>query len=408
MASVFDSLGTATADHRKYLQKNINIRKYLRNHKGSVSKSHKARLVKLMKENHAKGNPTDAFTGANLVDVERSARGDARTKYGPAWQSIGDSLRGQQTALANLPTYFDRRRADLTTLASNQAAAAQAIRDRLAQEQQSIHDQTQGFRDRVAAEAQGNPLMAQANQAAQDSAASRQASSAAQGANIAAIGSLSGQTYKGLADNTQKEQAERVGVLDDKIASLKQQRDDLSKGIGEYFTGRKDQIISGMADNQVKMASVQATAASNAAKNNIAEGNLNERKRHNKAQEGISQQNADTALIRAKKTRKTAAGGYKPMTAKQNSDTVDAIKTAKEAVAMVYNSMGGGALTKQQWQAVRMSAAKQAGGTKANSLIMDAAINWMLAEKNKTKMSHDIVAKLHEIGFKFRGTVLPY
>jgi hypothetical protein len=396
MATVFDELGQISP---KFGEQNKRISKYLKNHKGKVSKEHHKKLVAKMKANHNAADPVDPSTGAKIRDVNREARGATQSKYSTAWKNLQDQTSGQENALGKLPDYYDQRFDHMTTLGVRQANAAAAIQQGLAQQQAASEKQTQGFRDTIAAEAGANPLMASSNQAAQDSSAARTASAASQGANIAAIGNLSAQETAGQAQNIRKEQGERTEEYKGRIAKLKTDAGELAKEIGGDFIAQKSSILSGIGDRQVKAAAVAASAADKAADNALDKGKLNETKRHNKAGEKIGETNAETGRIRANKSGTGTAS--KPMKPSVNNGKIGSIIAAKNTY-LEYSNLG--------YKGSQL-AAKVTEKAKVNPSSTQAKVAHFIAfppadPAKRKKMRSDLVKLLHSEGYTIKGTDL--
>ena len=285
---------------QKLIQQNRNIRKYLRNHKGKVSKSHKARLLKLRSANHAKLFPTDPDTGQSVLAQDKAAQSAARTKYGSS-RAAYNSLEGvYNTQLANLDPYFNQYRTHLNNLASSAIQQAQAQQQAIMDQQAQANQQTQAGTDAIVQNAGNNPAAAAALQAGNDAAAGRNAL-AQNAANAAAErGQIRAAQFNAQSANTGLAQNETRTQINSNMKKLIDDRNALDQQIGDYFQSIKDSNKAAFLDNQLKVqaaklagAKFKVDVADKAADNARADAALAEKTANDQTRNAISQQNAD-------------------------------------------------------------------------------------------------------------------
>lgn len=255
----FSTLGFQ--QNQKLIQQNRNIRKYLKNHKGKISGSHKKRLLKLRSANHAKLFPTDPDTGQSVIAQDRAAQQAARTKYGSS-RAAYNSLEGvYNTQLANLDPYFNQYRTHLNNLASSAIQQAQAQQQAIMDQQAQANQQTQAGTDAIVQNAGNNPAAAAALQAGNDAAAGRNAL-AQNAANAAAErGQIRAAQFNAQSANTGLAQNETRTQINSNMKKLLDDRNALDQQIGDYFQQIKDSNKAAFLDNQLKVQAAKLAGA---------------------------------------------------------------------------------------------------------------------------------------------------
>lgn len=321
------------------LNQNIRIRKYLRNHKGSVTKQHKASLKKKMAANTARRNPTDPTTGLPVADLTRTAQQASRTKYGSTRQMAVDAIDVTKAQIANVDPYFSQYANHLNSLGqeaiNNSAIQQQQILDTQAQAQQ----QGQAGQNAITQQAQGNPQAQQATQAQADAAAGRQQLAQTSANAVAERGQIRGDMFKAQSANTGLAGAETKARLGQALTKKQADLSNLDQIIGDYFNGNLDQQKSAFLDNRLKQAALdlqgkklKLDAADKSADNARADAALQQKTANDAARTGIAQQNADTAASNAAKKGSGGASNVTPAKATSN-----------------HNTYTGGRATARQW-----------------------------------------------------------
>lgn len=255
---------------------------------GKLSDKTRARLRKENKKLKAYMNPTDPVTGMPLKDLERSARQEAKNKYGGAIEEYGGMVRGQEQRTADIAPWYDQWRTHLTTIGQSQfQAGAQQAADMITQagklQNQDVAQQAQ-LANRAAGNAQAEPAL----QAARDASAGRAALAQGNAASVQERGKIRQGMQESFAGNSRLEQSRQQAISQGKTEELKKKKLGLEQDAASYFHERLD---------AGRQSAIEAQTQQAAAK--MAGLKLGETSAHNRAMEEVAASNAESNAQRA-------------------------------------------------------------------------------------------------------------
>lgn len=254
---------------KKLIQKNVNMRKWLKNHPKQAKGKHGKSIRGKIATNKKLNNPTDPATGLPVKELDATARAAATQKYGSTRADYNNQVATVDKQIASLDPFFSQYEQHINAVGQDAINTANAQREQIIAQNAQATQQGQAGAQAIAERAGSNPA-AQEGLQAQDAAAQGRAALAQTSANaIAERGQIRGDMAKAQAANTGLQKNETRLKLNDNKKKVTDARNVLDQAIGDYFEASKTGQVSQILDNRLKQAALDLQTVK--AKNTIAD-----------------------------------------------------------------------------------------------------------------------------------------